>query len=83
MGSFERVNFSNGFSVNIPRSRRWRLFYLVFAAVLRTLCEPKDVGYSCDFSKTSSNPRFLVQHILDSISRSSSIESPFGLGLSR
>ncbi len=76
MASFERVNFSSRFSVNIPG--RWRLFYLVFAAeLLKTLCEPKDVGYRCDFSKNSPNPN-LVQHILDSISRS--IESPIGLG---
>ncbi len=44
---------------------------------LSTLCEPKDVGYSCDFSKKKSKPEILVQHIFDSISRS--IESPIGL----
>ncbi len=43
------------------------------SGALRTLFEPKDVGYSCEFSKNSPNP-ILVQHILDSISRS--IESP-------
>ncbi len=45
------------------------------SATLRTLCEAKDVGYSCDFSKN--NPAILVQHLLDSISRS--IQSPIGL----
>ncbi len=45
---------------------------------LRTLCEPKDLGYSCDFSKNSPNPRFWY-NTLDSISRTSSIESPIGL----
>ncbi len=74
---FERVNFSNGYSVNLPG--RWHLFYLVFAAELRfknTKCEPKDVRYSCDFSKKSKS-EFLVQHILDSISRSRAIGSYF------
>ena len=28
------------------------------SATLRTLCEVKDVGYSCDFLKNSPNPRF-------------------------
>ena len=28
------------------------------SGTLRTPCEPKDVGYSCDFSKNSPNPRF-------------------------
>ncbi len=28
------------------------------SVTLRTLCEPKDVGYSRDFSKNSQNPRF-------------------------
>ncbi len=47
------------------------------SGTLRTLCEPKDVGYSCDLSKLAQS-RDLVHHILDSISRS--IESPIGLG---
>ncbi len=47
------------------------------SATSRTLCEGKDVGYSCGFSKNSPNP--LVQHLLDS---SRSIESPIGLGTS-
>ncbi len=48
------------------------------SGTLRTLCEPKDVGYSCNFSKSSPNPRILVHHILDS---SRSIESPIGLAV--
>ncbi len=49
------------------------------STTLRTLCEAKDVGYSCDFSKNSSNLRFWYNtyKLLDSISRS--IESPIGL----
>ncbi len=43
-----------------------------------TLCEPNDVGFSCDFSKNSPNPGFRTIHmILDCISRS--IESTIGL----
>ncbi len=46
------------------------------SGTLRTLCESKDVGYSCDFSKNSPNPRFGTTHI-GHIGRS--IESPIGL----
>ncbi len=39
----------------------WKMAFLlsrIRSGTLRTLCEPKDVGYSCDFSKNSPNPGF-------------------------
>ncbi len=39
----------------------WKMAFVLcrfHSATSRTLCEAKDVGYSCDFSKNSPNPRF-------------------------
>ena len=62
MAFFERVNFSNSFSVNIYLENGVVLSR-IGSGTLRTLCEPKDVGNSCDFSKNSPNPRFGTTHI--------------------
>ncbi len=42
---------------------------MMVCAASRMLCEPSDVGYNCDFAK-SSKKRYSVQDILDSLSRS-------------
>ncbi len=57
----------------------WKMAFVlscICSGTLRTLDEPQDVGYSCDFSKNSMNPIFYY-NTLDSISRS--IESPIRL----
>ena len=39
----------------------WKMAFVlsrIRSGNLRTLCEPKDIGYSCDFLKNSPNPTF-------------------------
>ncbi len=48
----------------------WKMAFVlsrIRSGTLRTRCEPKDVGNSCDFSKKIVQTRDLVQHILDYI----------------